>query len=388
MSDSARHALLAIAEVTYGTTPATPALKTIRHTGTTLALSKGTFQSEELRADRQIVDFRHGQKQTGGDINGELSYLSYDDFFEAALCGTWAVKAAPVVGTGISASSVDNSINFAGNDAPLVEAGDKITIAGFTGSAGNNQANLTVVSRTTAKIVVSGGVALVTDAAGESVTITTLTNTLKAGTVRRSFSVLRDFSDIVTDRYELFTGAEINVLNIKLGVEGPVTVKFGMMGRGLAIGDAAPAGATYPAVNTNAVMDTFNGALLENGVASIVVTELDLTLENGINPRPTVGSDSTQIIASIGRSNMTGQISLYAEDAALVKKFIAQTESALKVTVGDAAGNKYRITLPRIKYNGGQRDTAGNGPITSALPFQALRDNTAASNIVIDRIPA
>src|SRR6478736_4239215 len=100
MSDSARHGLFAIAEVTYGTTPAvTPALKTIRHTGTTLALSKGTFMSEELRPDRQIVDFRHGVRQTGGDMDHELSYGSLDDFLEAVLMGTWAVKAAPVVGT-------------------------------------------------------------------------------------------------------------------------------------------------------------------------------------------------------------------------------------------------------------------------------------------------
>lgn len=387
MSESARHALHAIVESVYGTTPATPALKTIRHTGCTLALTKGSMVSEELRADRQISDMRHGVKQTGGEIQGELSYGTYDEFLEATLCGTWAVKHAAYAAGTISAASGDNSLNDSANAFPDYEAGDKITVSGFTGAGTTANTTLTVVSRTAAKIIVSGAT-LVTDAAGETVTLTCVTQRLKAGVTRRSFSMLRDFTDLTTDRYELYTGKEFNSVALTVGVEAIVKLVFAVIGRGQAIGDTAPASATYVAANSNAVMDAFSGTLLEGGTAIATVTELTASLENGITPRPTIGSDTTQIAAGIQRSNLTGQMTIYAESAALLRKFLNQTESSIKCDFADAAGNKYRLYLPRIKYTGGQRDTAGQGTITSAMPFQALLDATLGTQIVLDRIPA
>jgi hypothetical protein len=84
-----RHDMAYIAEAAFGVTPATPEFKPVRHTGTTLGLSKDGVESEELRQDRQVASFRHGNKSVAGDINFELSYGSFDDFIEAALCGTW-----------------------------------------------------------------------------------------------------------------------------------------------------------------------------------------------------------------------------------------------------------------------------------------------------------
>jgi len=89
IATGSRHDMSYVAESTYGTTPATPTLTPIRHTGTTLALTKDSVESEELRQDRQVVEFRHGNHQIGGDINCELSYGTFDDFLQAALGGTW-----------------------------------------------------------------------------------------------------------------------------------------------------------------------------------------------------------------------------------------------------------------------------------------------------------
>ena len=76
-------------EATYGTTPTSPAFTDIRHTGTSLGLSKSSFESDELRNDRQIQSFRHGNKSVAGDISIKMSYGSFDDLIEAALGGTW-----------------------------------------------------------------------------------------------------------------------------------------------------------------------------------------------------------------------------------------------------------------------------------------------------------
>lgn len=90
IASGSRHSLAFVAEVTYGTTPSTPTWTDVRHTACTLGLTKETVESEEIRADRQILTVRHGNRAAGGDIEGELSYGSYDYLFEACLCGTWS----------------------------------------------------------------------------------------------------------------------------------------------------------------------------------------------------------------------------------------------------------------------------------------------------------
>lgn len=88
-SQGSRGQFAYVAETTYGTTPGTPTMKLFRTTGHSLAPVKDFFVSNELRADRQIVDGRHGVKRVAGDVGFELSYGAQDDFFEAALMGTW-----------------------------------------------------------------------------------------------------------------------------------------------------------------------------------------------------------------------------------------------------------------------------------------------------------
>jgi len=79
-----------IAEVTYGTTPATPAFQVINPTSHSIGLEKETFQSETIRSDRQLNDFRHGVRQVSGDIGIEFRDASWDDLLQAVMMGTWS----------------------------------------------------------------------------------------------------------------------------------------------------------------------------------------------------------------------------------------------------------------------------------------------------------
>lgn len=92
MSDSIHHKLFAVAEATYGTTPETPLLNNLRHTSCSLALSKESFQSAEINATRNLQDYRHGNRQIGGDIGIELSAGTYDSLLEGLLMGTWTAN--------------------------------------------------------------------------------------------------------------------------------------------------------------------------------------------------------------------------------------------------------------------------------------------------------
>lgn len=92
IANGAQHSLHYIAESTYGTTPSTPTWTPLPHTGTTLALTKDAIESEKLRGDRQVEDFRHGNKSIGGDVSAELEYGAFDDLLEAVMCGTWTTN--------------------------------------------------------------------------------------------------------------------------------------------------------------------------------------------------------------------------------------------------------------------------------------------------------
>ncbi len=83
------HELIYCTESTFGVTPSTPDMKRFRHTGTTLALTRESLQSKELRHDAQISDFRLGADSVSGEVQFELSYGSFDDFLAAAIRGAW-----------------------------------------------------------------------------------------------------------------------------------------------------------------------------------------------------------------------------------------------------------------------------------------------------------
>ena len=97
MANGSRHSMYLTPELVYGVAPVDVPVseadnnwRAIRHTGCTLGLAKATFQSEEIRGDRQIADFRFGGMQIGGDISTEVVFdQTFDMMLEAALCGTW-----------------------------------------------------------------------------------------------------------------------------------------------------------------------------------------------------------------------------------------------------------------------------------------------------------
>lgn len=302
-ANGSQHSLHYVAEVTAGTTPATPAFKEFRHTGTTLALTKETIQSEEL-GGRQIKCFKHGNSQIGGDINAELNYADFKDQLQAVLMGT---------------------------------------IAEDTPSAGTDQ--------------------------------------LKVGSTRRTFTFERRFADI--SRYIRYTGCELNSLSLSVSPNAIVTAAFGIVGLGQDSSNAAVAGATYTAASGACPFDSFSGTISEGGSTIGTITQIELSLENGMENQFAIGSKSP-VGKSLGKSNLTGTLTAYFDDVTLLNKFINETSSSVSFTLVDSAGNQILFDIPNVKYNGGQPDTNGDGPITIALPFQALYDGTEESQLIVE----
>lgn len=295
IANGSRHSMAIVEESVFGTTPANPVFVPLRHTGTTLGLAKDAIQSEELRADRQNPEPRHGNDSVSGDVNVEISYGSFDDLLEAVLCGTWTADA------------------------------------------------------------------------------------LNIGTERRSFTIERYFEDI--GQYHRFRGCEANTFSLNVSPNAMVTATFGIVGSGMSTDTAIVTGATYSAATTSKPMDSFTGTLQEGGGSISVVTEMSMSLENGLEPLYVVGS-KTSIGNSIGRATVTGNLTVYFENSTMIDKFINETETSLQFETPDGT-NKYTWRINQLKFTGGQPDVSGEGPITLSMPFEAYLDALTITRGVI-----
>ena len=72
-------------ESTYGTVAGASGAQLMRRVTSDLALTKQTYQSNEIRPDQQVADFRHGVRGVEGTLAGELSPGAYSDLISAAL---------------------------------------------------------------------------------------------------------------------------------------------------------------------------------------------------------------------------------------------------------------------------------------------------------------
>lgn len=79
-----------IAEVTIGTTPATPAFQIRRYVSSDVRISKQTLTPNEVRADRNVSTITDVGRMVQGTINTELSYGTYDDWFANLFCSSWS----------------------------------------------------------------------------------------------------------------------------------------------------------------------------------------------------------------------------------------------------------------------------------------------------------
>ncbi|WP_444941250.1 phage tail tube protein [Microbulbifer sp. ZKSA004] len=303
MADGSQHSMAYTAESTYGVTPGSPSFKAIRNKGTTLGQDIEGSIDEELRDDRQIVDYDCTGKNLGGDININFSYGSFDDFLEAVTMGTWE--------------------------------NDKLT----------------------------------------------------TGKTRRSFTIERRFGDITDKAYHRYRGCEINALNLSIAPRARVTGSLTVLSKDLTLGVSSLPGSTYTAATTSEVFKSFRGVVQEGSTDLAVATEITFSLNNNLEPRWVIGSETTDE-PGVGRSNVSGQMSVYFKNSTLLEKFLNQEASSLKFSLVDAAGNTYVFTLPRIKYTGGKVDVSGEGAIILPLPFQATYDPTEGTNLTIERITA
>lgn len=207
---------------------------------------------------------------------------------------------------------------------------------------------------------------------------------LKVGTTPKYFSIEDYASDI--DQARLFTGCTVSTMAISIAPNQMVTTTFGMVGKDMTIGQTEK---TQDAASGNAPFDAYSGdlAIGNVGASSVVtiVTGIDFTLNNSYAPTFVVGDDSAPCL-EYGRAEVEGTVTAYFEDAALVNRFLNETETEISVSVDDpTGGNSYTFLFPRVKINSADVGVDGPNSRIVNMSFVALYDDTEGTNLKITR---
>lgn len=377
-------------ESAYGTLAGATGGRLLRRVTSSFNLTKDTYQSDEIRTDYQMSDFRHGVRSAEGSVSGELSPGSYSDLLAAALARAFA---APGAGTGTGTAAA-----FTASPTVLTRAtgswisdgfkiGDVIRITAGTGMvAGDLNKNLllTAVTALTMTFVVLNGSGFTTTsvtAAGAMAVIGKKTYVPQTGHTSDSFTIEEWYGDI--SQSEVYVGCKVNTVGISIPSTGMSTVDFGFMGKDLSTTATTQYFTTPTALGSSGVFAGVNGVVIFNGTQVAVVTDASLNINRNISNATVLGSNSISESFD-GRALVDGSLSLYFTDAVARDAFKNETEVSVIFTLttnNTAAAEFMSITLPRIKINSFTKDDGEQG-ITASCDFQALLNATTGSSEV------
>lgn len=374
---------------TSSSDPGAASAQVLRRVSSSLKLAKDTYQSAEVRADRQILDYRHGVKRVTGSVSGEFSPGTYMDFFEAACRGTRAaaVTASESDFTSVEADNATSKFTFGGGN-PVTKGFRVGMIFRFTNlsDADNDSKNFVILSfggTSNREVTVypapdtmSADTAFNVTSAGKSIIVPS------SGFVSRKFAFEHYFADL--DIAHLFTECRIGGFTIQLPPSGLSTVEFPVMGRNMEryATSSAPFFTSPTAAGTTGIFAAVNGLLQVGGSTVGVVTGLNMQMDLSPSSDPVVGQNFVPEIF-LGRANVTGQVTAMLQDDVLIGDFVNESEVSILAyltTTSDANSPASTILLPRIKFGDAPVAVTGEGAQIITLPFQALKSTSVEAS--------
>lgn len=365
------------AEATYGTLPAAASAQQLRRLSSNLELSKDTYQSNEIRPDLQVADFRHGVRRVKGTISGDLSCKTFADFFAAAVKKVFAagavVSGASITIAGAGPYTLTRAAGSYLTDG--IKVGDVIRLSVGVFNVANINRNLyvTAVTATVVTVITFNAAALVAEGpiAGSTMTVQGKKTFIPStGQVENSFAIEHYFSDLVQS--EVFTGCKVDKISVNLPPTGMANIAIEFVGQNMTPGSAQYF--TSPtAITTTGALAAVNGIARINGTQVASITGLSLSLDPTYTGDPVVGSNTVPYQFP-GFINVTGQATLQFTDVTLRDAFINETEIDMYgvFTADNTATSDFlAFSMPRIKLLGATKND-GTGSLILTVPFRAL----------------
>ena len=389
-----------------GATASTTGGMYLRRVTSDLDLSKDTFESQEIRADYQVGDMRHGMRKVGGTVKGELSPGAYDEFMASVLRKAWSVSPAPTMAAlTVTTTATTGTYTLTRGAGSFITDGVKIGHvlrigSGTAVSSTDLNKNLFVigVAATTLTVIPRDG--SMTPTAASTVTFVT-TGIGKyvwaptTGHVNDSYSIEHYYSDLT--KSELFTGCRVNSVSLGLPATGIATCDVNFVGAGFNEGFTGTSGApvygtfagasqyfTSPtAANTAGLLTAVAGVLVTtvSGTSTKVATITGLTVDvqGGMTTGAVVGSNLTPDVFA-GRVKASGQLTAYFDSITMRDYFVNETAFGISVVMysDSTVGSKFiSLSMPYCKANGATKSDGEQG-LVMTIPFVALFNPVAS----------
>jgi len=341
-----------------------------------LSLKKNTYQSNTLRSDYQVSDFRHGTRRVEGAFETELQSGAGQAYFESAL--RKLAGAAVTSGAIATIAAAGNTYTFSvGNPITMgFRVGMVVRGSGWTaGGVANNSVNQRVTAVTATTVVVAESLA--TKAEGDTVTIIAPGKVIivpSTGHTKDYYTV--EHWNAAISVSEAFEDCVVSTMAINCPASGMATANVGWMGR-----DAVFAGAevfTSPTAASNgAIFAAVNGSLRVDGVDRVVVTGINFDVNGNYSQGEVIGSNTSPDIFE-GSVLVSGQFSYYYDGLDLLTAFDLESELELQLVMtadNESDSHFFNVFLPRIKLGTSDGDD-GQKAKTRTCSFQALLKST------------
>lgn len=385
-------AITSNSQPTSSSDPGVGSAQVLRRVASTLSLQKDTYQSAEIRNDRQVVDMRHGVKRVTGSLQGEYSPGTWSDFFQAISRGTWSsvVTASQSDFTSVSADNTTSVFTFtAGNPVTKgLRVGMIIRFASLSDSDNNSKNFVITGFGGTQNRTVSVYPAPDTMTLDTSFSLTSVKYLFNPSSslVSRKFAVEHYYED--NDFHQLFTECRVGSCNIALPATGMATVEFGLMGRDMetASGGSSPFFTSPTAPTTTGIFQAVNGLLKVSGTTVGLVTGLTININLNPSAEPVVGQNFVPEIF-LGRTIVTGQVTVLLEDSTFLSYFKDETEISILAyltTTSAIAAAANTIFLPRVKFTGADIPASGEGAQIVTMPFAAIKSVALAATAGVE----
>lgn len=374
----------------WGELPGASGAKYLRRVTSDFTLNKETYESNEIRTDYQVADFRHGVRSAAGTLNGELSAGSYSDFMAAVVAQDFAaVSSITSLSITITApvSGLQTVVRATGSwITDGVQVGNVIRLSGGTLPIDTTGVNLLVVAvvALTLTVRVVNGTTLTTQ--GSAVTGVTCaipgkkTFAPTTGHTNDSFTIEQWFSDI--SQSEVYTGMKVGSVAMQLPSTGLTTVDIAFQGKDLTQVGTSQYFTSPTAASSTGIFAAVNGAVIVNGVPSAVITSADFTVERGLEAANVVGNNNASDIFT-GRIRVNGNISVYFQDAVYRDMFKNETEASIVFALSaDNSGgaNVVSFVMPRVKLGSNSVSDSEMGLI-SQHSFVALLNGVTTTGL-------
>ena len=373
-----------VAEVTFGTTPASPAFAMRRIESESMNIAQDFLDSNEINPNRMTTDMIPVAVNPAGSVDTSLSFEGHEDWIEGLFASTWGT-ATSEVGVSITAASVANTLTGTGSEFADVVVGQVIQITGFSNAANNGYHKITAKASddevTSDKTLVN-----------ETTSVNIYGQMMRNGALQKGFTMQKYLSDATTPFYINFEGAMLDTMESRFETGATVAATYGMRALRGVVTDTQYSGATVAPLDfTNSILSAKSGTTnirLNNQAIVAPAQSISFRINNAIREQDGLtGPGNLEYIGlALGTLEVTGTLNTYCENKTVYDHYLNNDELSFSFVLETPGLEGYAFTFHRMKLGATNLAAGGkNSDMVVESEFSSIADSTTTSQVQIDK---